>query len=187
MFLEILARPCRNGERKVDCKPQLEVYVRSIANRSHIKVYVKNKSYLSLLDSGADVSCIISELALDLVKDKAVTIHPCPLTSIEGVGGAPIPVLGKVTLPLKLSDLCISQSFIVLDRLSCPLLLGLDFLTNHQASLNFADMRLLLYNGLTSVPFVKEGDHCPIHVMKTTFIPSFTEVLLPVRVGSNHD
>ena len=57
----------------------------------------------------------------------------------------------------------------------------------HQASLNFATRQLHLYNGLTSVPLLSntQAVNPAVHVLRTTSIPAFSEVLLPVKVSSS--
>ena len=102
---------------------------------------------------------------------------------IRGVGGQTTRVLGSLDVPLKIAGLTIPQSFIVVDTLTHPLIIGVDFLQSHQASLNFATRDLLLYNGLTSVPLIQQQEMCPVHLLRTTVIPSRTEVTLPVSVS----
>ena len=99
----------------------------SFSNNSKIRVYVKNRSYDSLVDTGADVSCISKALAEVLIDQKLVVLQPSSLPLIKGVGGMPVKIAGTVDLPLKLAGLQISQSFVVLENLTCPLILGITF------------------------------------------------------------
>ena len=145
-------------------------------------MFIKQKSYIALLDTGADISCISADLAQNLINQNVVKLQPSSLAMIRGVGGQTTRVLGSLDVPLKITGLTIPQSFIVVDTLTHPLILGVDFLQSHQASLNFATRDLLLYNGLTSVPLIQEQEMYPVHLLRTTIIPSRTEVTLPVSV-----
>ena len=108
-------------------------------------MFIKQKSYIALLDTGADISCISADLAQNLISQNVVKMQPSSLSMIRGVGGQTTRVLGSLDVPLKIAGLTIPQSFIVVDTLTHPLILGVDFLQSHQASLNFATRDLLLY------------------------------------------
>ena len=139
------------------------------------------------MDTEADVSCISKALAQGLIDQKLVVLQPISLPLIKGVGGMPVKIVGTIDLPLKIAGLQISQSFVVIENITCPLILGLDFLMGHQASLNFATRQFHLYNGLTSVPLLTNTPvgNPAVHVLRTTSIPAFSEVLLPVLVSSS--
>ena len=159
----------------------------SFSNSSKIKVYIDSQPYISLVDTGADVSCISGTLARTLLEKGVAKMQSSTVTVIRGVGGQPVPILGKMDLVLRLANLKVPQSFIVIEQLTCPLILGVDFLTSHQASLNFATQELQLYNGLTSLPLLKDLDQeaTPLHVLTTTRIPPHSEVLLQVKIQGN--
>ena len=144
-------------------------------------MFIKQKSYIALLDTGADISCISADLAQNLITQKVVKMQPSSLAMIRGVGGQTTRVRGSLDVPLKIAGLTIPQPFIVVDTLTHPLILGVDFLQSHQASLNFATRDLLLYNGLTSVPLIQEHVSYPVHLLRTT------EVTLPVSISCCHE
>ena len=141
-----------------------------------MKVFIKQKSYIALLDTGTDILCISADLAQILINQKVVKLQSSSLAMIRGVGGQTTKVLGSTDVPLKIAGLTIPQPFIVVNTLTHPLIQGVDFLQSHQASLNFVTRDLLLYNGLTSVPLIQEQDLYPVHLLCTTVIPSRTEV-----------
>ena len=93
---------------------------------------------MALIDTGADISCPSCNLVNVFLKEKLTELNPSALSIIKGVGEQPIKVLGTVDLSLKILGLTLSQSFVVLENMSFPVILGVDFLTAHQASLKFA-------------------------------------------------
>lgn len=61
---------------------------------------------------------------------------PLSITRVVGVGGEKHLVLGKITLPVKLSGIVIDQIFIVLESLHHTVVLGLDFMNKNKPQID---------------------------------------------------
>ena len=63
---------------------------------------------------------------------------PLPPLKLITASGEPLPISGCVRLPVKINQLQVIHNFIVVDRLVAPVILGLDFLQQHNLVPNFA-------------------------------------------------
>ena len=50
--------------------------------------------------------------------------------------GEPLPVVGCVKAPIRIDQLAVSHQFLVVERLVTPVILGVDFLQQHNLILN---------------------------------------------------
>ena len=91
-----------------------------------------------MLDSGSAVSLIIKEVT-DNLQDKLTNI-PIPQVRLITASGEPLPIIGCVQAPVKIihSQLEVTHQLLVVDRLVTPVILGLDFLRQHNLVINFA-------------------------------------------------
>ena len=93
---------------------------------------VENKVVEIMIDSGSSIS---------LVRGNLITGHK-PNAAPQGLllvsaAGEPIPVLGQITLPIQLGDVKVDHSFIVVQSLITPVILGIDFMQKHGLVLDF--------------------------------------------------
>ena len=100
----------------------------------------------TLLDSGASCSVVCSEYIT--LKD----VKPLGLTTLSNADGTELSVKGITTAPVILNGLNTPHSFIVVDNLSAPVILGCDFLFKHM-------------HGMT-LDFGKGTFHCNHHSAK---------------------
>ena len=62
---------------------------------------------------------------------------PIPQVRLIMASGEPLPVVGCVKVPIRIDQLAVSHQFLVVERLVAPVILGLDFLQQHNLVLNF--------------------------------------------------
>ena len=89
-----------------------------------------------MLDSGLAVSLVIKEEANKL-QGKLANI-PIPQVKLITASGEPLQITGCVQAPLGISQLNVIHQFLIVDKLVAPVILGLDFLQQHNLVLNFA-------------------------------------------------
>lgn len=96
-----------------------------------VPVIVGNRRISAVVDTGASVSCA----HVDLVRPLAKSFSAQPL-SLMGADGQLISVRCVSSLSFSLNGQVYQHPFHVIHRLSYPLILGLDFLSNHGFHLN---------------------------------------------------
>ena len=90
-----------------------------------------------MLDSGSAVSLVIKEEA-DKLQGQLANI-PIPQVRLITASGEPLQITGCVQAPaVGISQLNVIHQFLVVDKLVVPVILGLDFLQQHNLVLNFA-------------------------------------------------
>ena len=99
-----------------------------------------------MLDSGSAVSLIIKQV-VDNLQDKLMNI-PIPQVRLITASGEPLPIIGCVQAPVKIihSQLEVTHQLLVVDRLVTPVILGLDFLQQHNLIINFASRPMTVTN-----------------------------------------
>jgi predicted aspartyl protease len=120
-----------------------------------ISARVGDRHVEALIDTGATISLLKQEvyeterclqnLAVDYTKSKrAVTAD-----------GSPLPLLGTIRIPIKIADTEIEHEVFIAKNLTHDLVLGLDFLNEHKAQLEFDEGHLQLL-GSEPVPLQKK-------------------------------
>ena len=92
---------------------------------------LNNKTVKMLLDSGASCSVVLADYACQS------EIKPMPSTKLVNADGRNISPLGSITTSVTLGDFSVKQSFIVVEHLSTPVILGCDYLTDNGFVLHF--------------------------------------------------
>ena len=143
-------------------------------NTIRVNLYGRNKA--ALIDTGASVSCLRkSELDEYVSKGAKIKITPCDIKNVVGVGGEKHEVLGKVVLSFYIEKLKVDQSFIVLESLHHPIILGLDFMSAKQVHIDFHRQLLTLADDLVSVYMMFAESGGTVRSLKS-------EVFVPVKV-----
>ena len=93
----------------------------------------KNKTH-ALLDSGADVSLVSSKFLQRIRKCiSRNSIRPSKL-EVRGVTGQTLGIKGEIELPVRLKCRTLVHTFIIVETLGHPMLLGSDFLATFGAN-----------------------------------------------------
>ena len=107
-----------------------------------LKIKIGNVLTTALVDTGATVSCISSDL-LSKIHPKLVTYCDNDIPFIIGVGDKTHKILHKVQLQFTIDSQKVQQSFYALQS-QTQLILGMDFITAHKAHLDFEDSSMTL-------------------------------------------
>ena len=97
-----------------------------------------------MLDSGSAVSLVLKEEA-DKLQDKLTNIT-IPQVRLITASGEPLQIAGRVQASVKICQLNVIHQFLVVDKLVTPVILGLDFLQQHNLILNFASRPVTINN-----------------------------------------
>ncbi len=102
------------------------------------------------------------------------------IASVRGIGGATVPVLGEVTLPISIGSLQTSHKFFVLESMNYQMIIGMDFVTKYVSSIDIAGSKLILRNKKAISLFRLPTDYLvhPVNVC----IPARSEMVIPVAV-----
>ena len=132
----------------------------------------------TLIDTGASVS-ILNERVAKQLKLQIQPLDKIKFSSLTSANGSEIPVIGTADVQLYFQGLVIPQVVQVSPLLDHSLVLGVDFLSQNQAILNYRLGVLSLYEDLVRVPLHSRfgGLNC-ITVARTMCIPAYHEALI---------
>ena len=148
-----------------------------------VQLSIQNVSVLALLDSGASISCMSKAFYDSLPGQSKSVLHESKVLSIQGVSGKCLQVMGQVTVSVVANRLKLFHTFQVIKDLPRTVILGVDFLSEHKASINWTNNTLQVQNGLTEIPLHAQNSQS--HVAKTVkqvSIPPNCEMLIHVKV-----
>jgi hypothetical protein len=134
-----------------------------------------------LVDTGAQISCI-SETYFKKLKLSNEIMLPSKITAIIGVGGAHHDIKGMVTLPLKFGQCTISHAFHILPAMSMQLIIGIDFLQQHKAAIDYSTNKFSLLSGELQVCFLTSHTGI-VRIAKKVTIPARTEITMEAKVS----
>ena len=103
------------------------------ANTAYVTGKINGFSTNILLDCGASCSVIRSECVL------AGDVKPMSSTTLTNADGTELSLMETTTVPVILNGLNTSHTFIVVEHLSAPVILGCDFLSKHGVILDFGN------------------------------------------------
>jgi len=99
-----------------------------------VKGFLAQKEVDMMVDSGSSVSLIEESVARAYVTKTEAPPKGLQMISAKG---KEIHVLGSITLPVRLAGLKVSHSFVMVQSLISPVILGIDFLQRHNLVLDF--------------------------------------------------
>ena len=153
--------------------------------KNTVKLCVNNKSVQFLLDSGAHISVCSQKFLSKVQNTSKWSLQKSDIQNIIGVGGEVHKVLGTVILPIQFGDITIYHKFYVFKQLHYEAILGIDFLNEHKANLNFSNQTLSLPSIHVDVPLTSTVPDIGTgrSKYKVTISPK-SEVWLPITVSN---
>ena len=148
-----------------------------------VRLSVNDVSMSALVDTGANISCLSFKMYTKYGFDKLFPLRKSPMPCVTGVGGSVINVLGIATLPLHINRLQLFHSFYVLERMNHSLILGVDFLKEQNATINFKDNVLSLQGGVSEIGLYKYATKSHlVRVIGNISVPPKSENIIPVKI-----
>ena len=90
-----------------------------------------------LVDTGSAVSLLRLDVWKRIMAQNPGSLEPCPALRLLGAGGEPLSVHGRAYTTLLLGTKRFPLNMVVVDPLTSPAILGLDFLMDQQANIVF--------------------------------------------------
>ncbi|CAC5423904.1 unnamed protein product [Mytilus coruscus] len=161
---------CRSKQNKFSAQPTKFISATGLSNTKAtnlIKIRVANHFGMAMVDSGATIIAISADFYYANLQ-KTVPLEKAYLLA-TGASGA----------SLRQTNISSFENF------THSVILGLDFLDQQKARLNFDDKTLVLQSGITEVPLTNgennDNSICFISLINDEVIPSRSEVIIPVQ------
>ncbi|CAC5378937.1 unnamed protein product [Mytilus coruscus] len=163
--------------------------------RNLINLTIEYQLEKCLIDSGAAFSCI-SKHVLRKIKPNT-KIQRSSLFSAVGVCGEVHPILGETVLQLTFGKFKIQQKFKVFETIHARIILGIDFLQEHQVKTDFGKMTITIqecesHNNLESFVNLHSvsvetstevtSQLAIAETLSETIIPPHSEIVLALRM-----
>ncbi len=153
--------------------------------KNTVKLKVNNKIQSMLVDSGAQISCSTYKFVSKVLNTNKPALQKSDINNIVGVGGELHRVIGSVILPITFGEISIYHKFYVFTKLHYDAILGVDFLNEHKANLNFQNKTLSLPSIDVDVPMSSTISHIGTGRSKyNVTISPMSEVWLPIKVSN---
>jgi len=150
---------------------------------NYVTVKINHATVNAMIDTRA-VHTLVSQSVARILKLKVVPLQKYDHSVLIAANGSKLERFGSVTLKLYINGLVVHQKAFVAKRLSPRLVLGVDFLSTHKATVSYKGEKgiLSLFEDLITVPMYSLMDetNCVV-VPRTTCIPAFTEAYITVN------
>ena len=150
----------------------------------NVKVYVNNLSIQIVLDTGAAVTLLKKDI-WDKLHFSSADLEQWTRQPLVDVEGTPLNVHGTMELELKMGEEIFQTKVIVADGLTAELILGLDFLEEHNCTIEIGRKTLHFIDRGTSVTLQGCGEvTMPIGVAmgETVQVPAYSEMEVMVNL-----
>lgn len=122
-------------------------------NGNYINVKLNNRKIISvMIDTGAGANFINAEYA----RKMKFRIKPVPgRMTITVANGKTLTPIGQTEITVSIGDLNVPATFYVIQHLSANAILGLPFLKNTKAQINFENESISFFNNMTAISMIK--------------------------------
>ena len=114
------------------------------ARSPRCRIKFGNYKLWAILDTGAQHTVIQEAHYRRLPTECKLSIDTTAWRDLRAANGAPIHMVGKADIKLKLGENEFVQQFLVVKNLARPMLLGNDFLATHKAEINYGQEKLII-------------------------------------------
>ena len=121
---------------------------------STVGLSINNLKLHALVDTGAASSCVRLQDYKRVSKNGSFPLQACPDSTLKGPDGQPLNVHGYCILQFCIGSLTLIHKVYVIEDLQQSVILGLYFLTEHSGSVDLANHKLILHNGLAAESFL---------------------------------
>ena len=182
-------RPSHSVKRQTQRIPQvpsLDTRVLELQGNK-VEIEIQSKNVVALIDTGAMISCMSEAVFKDL---KGVQLLCSSIPMVKGVGGNPIKVLGQVELPFQIGSQMFVYQFCVLSSMTQSVILGMNFLKDHQAQIKIGESKIVLQSqsGDVQVHFIQSGCFSDsrnkvLRLAKSVTLKPYHEYVVPLRAS----
>ena len=145
--------------------------------------YVK---FSALIDSGADVSCIDSNIFHKLNKNCISNFSTYYAHPLRGVSGQKLNIIGQATLYTRISGVKCTVVFKVIHNIGNRIILGSDFLSDHKIKLDFEGNTMTFKNKVILLHNkYARNDISLVAATTLTVIRPYSVQLVPVKPRRN--
>ena len=163
----------------------MEVNVATSLDRNSILLEINGRKIQSLMDTGASISCLQKSTFDKVNQNDSIKIQPSSISRIVGVGGERHQVLGQARLTLKIAGVDFDQNFIIIEQLHHPLILGLDFMQQHNVKIDFQYRHMTFHDNLVAVALTCDSKFGYARSVKREVIPAESEITIPVKLSKS--
>lgn len=151
-----------------------------------IQIALAGTELHALVDTGSGLSLITDDCRRSIPVLSTQSISKSFVLA-SSVTGQQLDILGSVTAPVHIGDVTFSHVFHVVRTATHPVLIGWDFLIEHNVTVDIPHACLQLYN--TSVPLSPPQSLIPVQssavsVAQVT-VPPMSEMVIPISVKDN--
>ena len=161
----------------------IKLQLSSKLKRNLIDVSVADKNILALVDSGSTISCLSKDFINNTQYVDAIDSSTNVGSIRTAVGTNKYTVAGKVKLFISIDGLVFEQLFYIIPGLTQDIILGLDFLSNQNASVNFGEGTITFLNYNKCLNLKTHVQHAVRAIKSIKLTPGYHT--LPVGVESN--
>jgi len=157
-----------------------------IEHGNYIRLDVNSCRTLALIDSGAGRSCV----SLSFVKRLKIPVKPFPHNNplrLSAADGRMLTSVGTVDLTLTIQGLKMAQNFNVVKHLNYNVILGIDFVNDKQAYIDFGDNTISICDDLVIEHLVPT--RLPTNVIRVArnyTLPPLSEAIIPTISDRTH-
>ncbi|CAF3099719.1 unnamed protein product [Rotaria sp. Silwood2] len=145
-----------------------------------IFIPVNNMYIKALVDTGA-TRTIIQQEALNRIRHKRV--YPAQQCYHLADGASSLSIIGYVDLEIRIQHVRTYVTAAVAKSLSCPLILGQDWITYYHVDYNSSTNRLSVYNNIASVPIERvDKTTFPVRLVQQIVLEPKSEHVVEVHV-----
>ena len=149
-----------------------------------IQIHIASLSLQSLVDTGAEISCI-SDSVLKQLPKKSYTWSNPNYSAVKGVGGDLHKVLSCVTLLFKIQNHQFTHRFHVLDG-HHSMILGMDFLQPRTANIDLAKRTLTLHDLVIPLRPISDKSSL-VRTTSKQIVPPASVSVIKVQLGKRYD
>jgi hypothetical protein len=167
----------RRDERRTATKIAAGKVTASTQPINLLRSYIANVPTTALVDTGAAISVLSGDIFRRMRKGNYKVKSTMTHTNLLSADSSPMPVTTEIETEVKIAGLHIPCTFSVVEELGFQAILGVDFLTDAHAVVNFKNNTLSICDELITVPLVRANDNFIAYTTDAVDIPPFCEAI----------
>ena len=129
--------------------PTGTVDLHALGDLNSVPIAIKNRTCRAMLDTGASINCIRRTWAQDLGLSRY--IHNTHVREVRDAQGKNMQIYGDLKVPVVIGDTELDVNCVVVEKLPLPVILGVPFLEQTNARLDYGDRTMILSDCIASL------------------------------------